>query len=112
MYLISIKALSIITKIGIYEWEKIYEQKLLIDLKIKYIYKKIENNYLNYDEIVKAILIFSKNHQFSLLEQMLEKLSDLIISKFRVKWIKITLHKPNAIPHAKDTSITLERNLN
>ncbi|MCV2528618.1 MAG: dihydroneopterin aldolase [Candidatus Lightella neohaematopini] len=114
MNIIHIEKLLIITKIGIYNWEKVNLQKLIIDLKISYNgslvqYNEYSKYFIDYKIISDEIILITNNRHFSLLEQLAEYIIQHLIKKFNVFWIKIKISKPNAIPNASNVSVTLKR---
>ncbi|MCV2525754.1 MAG: FolB domain-containing protein, partial [Candidatus Lightella neohaematopini] len=77
MNIIYIEKLLIITKIGIYDWEKVNLQKLIIDLKISYNgslikYSEHSKYFIDYKIISDEIMLITNNKHFSLLEQLAE----------------------------------------
>ncbi|MCV2502261.1 MAG: dihydroneopterin aldolase [Candidatus Lightella neohaematopini] len=114
MDIIYIEKLIIITKIGIYSWEKVNLQKLIIDLKISYDgslvrYDKFSKCFINYKTISDEIILITNNNHFYLLEQLAEYIAQYLIKKFNLFYIKIKISKPNAIPNASNVSVIIKR---
>ncbi|MCV2518679.1 MAG: FolB domain-containing protein [Candidatus Lightella neohaematopini] len=114
MDIIYIEKLIVITKIGIYNWEKINLQKLIIDLKIGYDgslirYDKYSKYFIDYKIISNEVMLITNNKHFYLVEQLAEYIAKYLIKKFNLFYIKIKISKPNAIPNASNVSIIIKR---
>ena len=109
-----INQLEVITTIGVYDWEKTLQQKLYFDLEMAFDNKPAGNSddinlALNYFSVSEAVNKFAQTHHFELIETMAERVAALIMSEFSVPWIKLTLHKPGALPKAKSLGVQIER---
>lgn len=116
MDIVFIKQLEVITKIGVYNWEKSLQQKLYFDLEMAFDNKPAAasddiNLALNYFSVAQRVNLFAQTHQFELLEAMAEAIASLIMSEFSVPWIKVTLHKPGALPNAQSLGVQIERGI-
>ncbi|MCR3756156.1 MAG: dihydroneopterin aldolase [Candidatus Westeberhardia cardiocondylae] len=113
MDILFIKKLTILSYIGIYEWEKKHLQKITIDIKIRINNtKKNKNNtkkFINYINIVNTIMLFMKNKHFYLIEDVAEKIATMLIKKFQLSWLQLKISKPSAIPQAKNVSYLITR---
>jgi dihydroneopterin aldolase len=116
MDIVFIKQLEVITTIGVYEWEKSLQQKLYFDLEMAFDNKLAAANddinlALNYFSVAEMVTQFAQNHQFELIETMAESVAALIMKAFSVPWIKLTLHKPGALPKAQSLGVQIERGI-
>ena len=114
MDIVFIKQLEVISQIGVYEWEKSIQQKLYFDLEMAFDNKPAAkdddiNLALNYFSVSETVNEFAQNHQFELLETMAERVAALIMRQFSVPWIRLTLHKPGALPKAQSLGVQIER---
>ncbi|VFP87762.1 dihydroneopterin aldolase [Candidatus Erwinia haradaeae] len=114
MDIIFIDKLSVITIIGIYDWEKIVPQKLLLDLQIGSDSSKagMSDNIkdcLNYTSIVEAVITFVSSGQFSLIERVAEEVAALLLNKFSSLWIRVKVSKPSAVEQAEQVGVIIER---
>lgn len=114
MDIVFIKQLEVISQIGVYEWEKSVQQKLYFDLEMAFDNKPAAKNddinlALNYFSVSEVVNAFAQNNQFELIETMAERVASLIMVKFSVPWIKLTLHKPGALPKAESLGVQIER---
>jgi len=114
MDIVFIKQLEVTTTIGLYDWEKSVQQKLYFDLEMAFDNKPAAasddiNLALNYFSVSEKVSHFVQNHQFELIETMAESVATLIMESFSVPWIKVTLHKPGALPKAQSLGVQIER---
>jgi len=114
MDIVFIKQLEVITTIGVYEWEKSLQQKLYFDLEMAFDNRPAALNddinlALNYFSVSEVVNRFAQTHHFELIETMAERVAALIMEQFSVPWIKLTLHKPGALPKAVSLGVQIER---
>lgn len=116
MDIVFIKQLEVISTIGVYDWEKSLQQKLYFDLEMAFDNRPAAasddiNLALNYFSVSEKVNQFAQNNQFELLETMAESVAALIMQEFAVPWIKLTLHKPGALPKAQSLGVQIERGI-
>jgi len=114
MDIVFIKQLEVITTIGVYDWEKKLQQKLYFDLEIGFDNLPASrsddiNLALDYFSVSELIIKFAQTHHFKLIETLAERVASIVMSKFFVPWIKVTLHKPGALPKAQSLGVQIER---
>lgn len=114
MDIVFINKLQVISTIGVYGWEKTVQQKLYFDLEMAFDNKPAANSddinlALNYFSVSERVNQFAQQHQFELIETMAERVAALIMHDFSVPWIKLTLHKPGALPNAESLGVQIER---
>lgn len=100
--------------IGIYARERIEPQPLLIDLEMTCdIRAAAENNdldaSLNYAAISESVISFCQQAQAELLETLAEQLWAHLKSEFGILGVRLTIHKPNAVPEAKSVGVSIIR---
>jgi 7,8-dihydroneopterin aldolase/epimerase/oxygenase len=111
---IEIKDLSINAFIGVYDFEKGHTQKLLIsltlflDLSIPATSDMLSDT-LDYDNIVTLIKNEAKRTHIELIETLALNLLKKLFQTISCNKIKLTVNKPQAIPDAISTSVTLIR---
>ncbi|HEY7866936.1 MAG TPA: dihydroneopterin aldolase [Psychromonas sp.] len=116
MDIIFIKQLEVISSIGVYDWEKSVQQKLYFDLEMAFDNKPAASTddiklALNYFSVSEAVNQFAQTHRFELIETMAESVAALIMTQFSVPWVKVTLHKPGALPKAQSLGVQIERGI-
>ncbi|MFO1468621.1 MAG: dihydroneopterin aldolase [Steroidobacteraceae bacterium] len=100
--------------IGIFDWERQVKQTVLIDLEMSADVRKaaasdsIEDT-LNYKRVAKRLLEFIEGSSFHLVETLAERIAQLVLEEFHVKWVKVSLNKPGAIRSSKSVGIIIER---
>ncbi len=114
MDIIFLGGLEAETVIGIYDWERTIRQKIFIDLEMAYDIKKAAATddiayTLDYKTVSDRVVSFVENSEFLLVETLIEKIAELLLSEFEIPWVKITLNKKGAISKARDVGIIIER---
>ena len=111
---IFIRGLRIETIIGVFAWERQTKQVLFFDLEIATDIKQAAasdqvGDALDYKRITKLIIQFVEKSRFQLIETLAEKIAALIMAKFDVAWLQLSINKKGALRHADDVGITIQR---
>jgi dihydroneopterin aldolase len=114
MDIIFLGGLEIETIIGIYDWERVAKQTVILDIEMAFdIQKAAETDdiqyALDYKTVSQRIVSFVEASQFLLVEKLISEIAGIIRSEFNVPWVRITLNKKGAISAAKDVGIIIER---
>jgi len=114
MDIIFLGGLEVETIIGIYDWERVTKQTVILDIEMAFdIQKAAETDdiqyTLDYKTVSQRIVSFVEASQFLLVEKLISEIADIIRSEFNVPWVRITLNKKGAISAAKDVGIIIER---
>ena len=114
MDIIFLGGLEIETIIGIYDWERVTKQTVILDIEMAFdIQKAAETNdiqyTLDYKTVSQRIVSFVEASKFLLVEKLISEIADIIRSEFNVPWVRITLNKKGAISVARDVGIIIER---
>ncbi|MDO9268554.1 MAG: dihydroneopterin aldolase [Methylobacter sp.] len=114
MDIIFLGGLEIETIIGIYNWERVTKQTVILDIEMAFdIQKAAETDdiqyTLDYKTVSHRIISFVEASQFLLVEKLISEIADIIRNEFNVPWVKITLNKKGAISGASDVGIVIER---
>lgn len=109
-----IEGLTTLATIGVYEWEKTIKQKLILDLEMAWDNQPAGEHddvalCLDYFKVSQAVTNFITSTAFELIESVAERVAQLIIQQFAVKWIKIKVSKPSAIANATNVAVVIER---
>ena len=112
-----IEGLTVLTTIGVYEWEKTIKQKLILDLEMSWDNKPAGESddvtlCLDYFLVSQSITNFIQSTQFELIECVAERVAQLVIQKFSVQWLKVKVSKPSAIANASNVAVVIERSAN
>lgn len=114
MDIIFLGGLEVEAIIGIYDWERITKQTVILDIEMAFdIQKAAETDdiqyTLDYKTVSHRIVSFVEASQFFLVEKLISEIADIIRNEFSVPWVKITLNKKGAISGASDVGIIIER---
>ncbi len=107
-----ISALSIMTHIGIHEWEQRILQQLLVDIRIPIDVTACNNqlaNTIDYDQLCQRVTTFVETTSFSLIETVAEHVAQLIKTEFQVNELSVSVSKPHAIKNATNICVTINR---
>jgi len=55
------------------------------------------------------VIEYAKNNQFELIETLIERISEVVLSEFNVPWVRIKLDKGGAVKNVKNVGILIER---
>ena len=114
MDLIFIKGLAIEAIIGIHEHERTQRQRVVLDLEMG-THSRLAaasediSRTLDYQRISEAVLAFVQTSEFLLVETLAEEVTRLLRRDFSVPWVRLTLHKPDALDTCDDVGIIIER---
>ena len=114
MDIIFLGGLEIETIIGIYDWERVTKQTVILDIEMAFDIQKAAQTddiqyTLDYKTVSHRIISFVEASQFLLVEKLISEIADIIRNEFNVPWVKITLNKKGAIRGASDVGIIIER---
>ncbi|RQW62910.1 bifunctional dihydroneopterin aldolase/7,8-dihydroneopterin epimerase [Vibrio viridaestus] len=109
-----IEQLTVITTIGVYDWEQQIKQKLVLDIEMAHDNRPAGKSddvkdALDYSQVSEAIINHIEQGRFLLVERVAEEVAELVISQFSVPWIKIRLYKPGAVSQAASVGVEIER---
>ncbi|WP_187648063.1 dihydroneopterin aldolase [Nitrosophilus labii] len=105
---IVIENLEFETIIGILDFEREKEQKIVIDMEIEYNYKNKE--FVDYTKIADFTVQHIKKNRFYLIEEALESLTDNLKKLYpQITSIKTSLKKPDILKNCS-VGIVLEKN--
>ncbi len=107
-------SLSTEAMIGIFDWEREVRQRVEIDLEMSLDLAAAAqsdsiDDTLNYKSVAKRVLAFVEDSRFQLVETLAERIASLVLAEFPVEHVRVTVHKPGAIRHARDVGVIIER---
>lgn len=114
MDIIFLRGLQIETTIGIYDWERIIKQVVILDLEMGTDIRTAAASddiadTLDYKALSKRVVEFVEHSEFLLVETLAEKVAELVLREFGVPWLRLSLNKKGAIRGATDVGIIIER---
>ena len=114
MDIIYLHDLKIECIVGIWEWERRVRQTIILDLDMAADIRRaaasdrIEDT-LNYKAVAKRLLDYVGNSQFQLVETLAEKVAEILLTEFRLKWVRVRVNKKGAVRGASDVGVIIER---
>lgn len=117
MDIVFIEQLSVITTIGVYDWEQTIEQKLMFDIEMAWDNQAVAksddvNDCLSYADIADTVIGHVEGQRFALVERVAEEVAELLLSRFASPWVRIKVSKPGAVARAANVGVIIERGLN
>jgi dihydroneopterin aldolase len=114
MDIIYLHDLKIECVIGIWEWERRIRQTVIFDLDMATDIRRAAasdhiDDTLDYKAVAKRLLDFVGNSQFQLVETLAEKVAEILLAEFRLKWVRVRVNKKGAVRGAGDVGVIIER---
>ncbi len=115
--IVKIKDLEIQCNIGLYEWEKTYDRKLLINLEMQLVNQKVIqtqdiNDTIDYELIYNNIKKIVHSKYYELLENLASDILDMIIQHELISSATIEIDKVKIFEDVKSCSVILQKNKN
>jgi len=114
MDIVFIRELKVDTVVGIYEWERRIRQNVILDLDMAADIgraaksDRIEDT-LDYKAVAKRVAQYVSGAEFKLVETLAEKVAELVMKEFGIRWVKVSLNKPGAVSGSKSVGVVIER---
>lgn len=114
MDIVFIEQLSVVTTIGVYDWEQDIEQKLVFDIELGWDNRKAAvsdnvNDCLSYADVSDAVVGYVVGRRFALVERVAEEVAQLLLTRFNALWVRIKVSKPGAVARATNVGVIIER---
>ena len=114
MDIVFIEQLTVITTIGVYDWEQTIDQKLIFDIEMAWDNRAAAasddvNDCLSYADVSEAIIGHVAGGRFALVERVAEEVATLLLTRFNSPWVRIKLSKPGAVAQALQVGVIIER---
>lgn len=114
MDIIYLSDLRIDTIIGIYDWERRVKQTIILDVEMGADIRaaassdNIEDT-LNYKNVAKRLFAYIGESEFELVETLAEKVAEMILTEFKVPWLRLKVNKQGAVRGVRDVGVIIER---
>lgn len=114
MDIVYIKDLRIDTTIGIYDWEREIKQTLVLNLEMGHDNRPAGDTddihlTLDYFTISRRLIEFVSQSEMLLIERVAEECATIVMQEFGVRWLRLQVGKPGAVPEASDVGVVIER---
>ena len=114
MDIVFIEQLTVMTVIGVYDWEQERQQKLVFDIEMGWDNRPAAlsddvADCLSYADVGAAVMSFVSSNRFALVERVAEEVAELLMTRFMLPWVRIKLSKPGAVPQAYSVGVIIER---
>jgi len=114
MDLIYIRNLRVDCVIGVFEWERRIRQTIAIDLDLAADVARAARtdrleDTLDYKAISKRLVDYIGQSQFQLVETLAERIAEIVLQEFAVRWARVRVNKRGALSHAGDVGVIIER---
>lgn len=112
--IVFLRGLAIETVIGVYAWEREVRQTLRLDLEMAWDIRPAAasdsvDDALDYAAVADCLTTFAAGHHVLLIERLAEEMAALVMTRFRVPWLRLRLCKPGAVAAAQDVGVLIER---
>ena len=109
-----IEGLEVDTVIGVYDWEREIRQCLRLDLTLRWDIRPAAGGddpaqALDYAAVCQSIQTFASESRFQLVETFAERLAQRLQDEFGVRWLRLRVTKPGAVPAARGVGVEIER---
>lgn len=114
MDIVFIEELSVITTIGVYDWEQTIQQKLVFDIEMGWDNRQAAasddvQDCLSYADVSDAVVALVSGRRFALVERVAEEVAQLLMQRFGIRWLRIKVSKPGAVAQARAVGVIIER---
>lgn len=111
---IFIRNLQIETVIGIYDWERTRRQRVILDIEMSADVARAAQtediaDTLDYKALSDDLVQMIQGSRFLLVEALAETTVRHIRENYAVQWVRLTLHKPDALDGDTDVGVIIER---
>ncbi|MGI9310367.1 MAG: dihydroneopterin aldolase [bacterium] len=114
MDIIYLRALKVECVIGVWEWERRIRQAISIDLDMGFDIAAAAKSdaledTLSYKDVAKRVAAFARDSEFALVETLAERIAQLLLDEFHLKWCRVRANKFGAVRGAGDVGVVIER---
>ncbi len=100
-----IKGLQLDAVIGVYDWERTIRQPLVLDLDMAWDIRAAAAGddltaTLDYAVVTERVQTLVQDSSFQLVETLAETVAALLHKEFGIRWLRLRVTKPTAIPTA------------
>jgi dihydroneopterin aldolase len=96
---INIEELTFNCIIGILDFERVTEQKVIITLSFEYYFETNGSNFIDYSKVASYVETSMKENKFSLIEDAILSIRKNLKESYDMKNLKVKISKPNILPN-------------
>lgn len=109
-----IRDLTIEAVVGLYPWERLVRQTLLVDIDLATDIRQAAKDddlqfTIDYSAVCEAVSDFVKEKQFRLIETLAERVAAMIQERFGVQWLTLAVYKVDVLTNVRRVGIEIER---
>lgn len=111
---IFLSEVSVETRLGVPEWERMTPQTVILDIEIAMPHSRscqsdeIEDT-IDYGVVVMRIRQALAENSFKLVEALAEHVCQIVLKEFGAPWVKIKVAKPGILRGLKSLGVIIER---
>ena len=114
MDIIYLHGLKVECVIGVWEWERRITQVLNIDIDMSSDIAAAAtsdqlDDTLNYKAVAKRVVEFVGGSSFQLIETVAEKIAEMLLNEFKIKWCRVKVDKGGAVRGVRNVGVLIER---
>ena len=111
---IFIEGLRVEATVGAHNWEQRVNRTLVIDLELAGDVARAAANdrlseTIDYKSVADTVQSICAQKRHKLIETMAEELARELTRKFGLRWLRVTVRKPGAVPNAESVGVRIER---
>jgi dihydroneopterin aldolase len=112
---IELERLAVRCIVGILPFERVTEQDIFLDVAMELDFAPAAesehvSDTVDYASLAKDLSALVRERKFQLIETMAESCAALVLDAHpRVERVRVAVHKPAAVPEAKDTRVRVDR---
>lgn len=111
---VKIREFEIEAIVGLYPWERVVRQTLLLDIDLAADIRQAAMGddlrfTVDYSAVCEAVTVLAQQGKFKLIETLGEKVAQLVIQQFSVSWVRVAVHKMDVMTHVRRVGVEIER---
>jgi len=109
-----VTGLALSASVGVHDWETRVRQRILVDLEWDTDAAHAARHDAiadadDYSCVARCVSALVGSRHFNLIESLAHAIAAEVFAQTSIRRITVTVHKPDAVPTARDTAITVER---
>ena len=114
MDIIFLREIRLDARIGIYKREKAITQTVELDLELALPDERVfasgkVTDTIDYALVVERIRAALLEQHYGLVETLAERVAQIILQEFHAPWVRVSIAKIGAQPHARRVGVAIER---